>query len=396
MNYHIITQDKFFNSYIEDIYELNLEKENFFLVQGNPNEDPYLTTNRKVEYLSNDKEYIIEKLQTLSPNDKLFVSWYCNTIAEAIMESKIPNPLYVYVMGGEFYANPWEWHSSWLYNEKTYNKFKKIGYIPSIKWTRRNPLHWGRIIDDFKYLNSWKKQCTLTYQNKLKQIERIDYIVLPKESIGEYNLLKELYPTLRAEHKYGLYDQNFDMASKMSTKIENDKPYKILLGNSADPTNNHVDGMMFIKKKLNDDYKLYTVLSYGSELGKMWAMDCGNNLFGDNFYPIDDYMNRQEYLEFLNRMDVVVMYHNRQQAVGNIMTSLVLGKPVFMKSSNVVYQLLKEIGVKTIYGVNEINKKKLSYYIDDAKKYRNETVKLIKKAYSKEQRLMYLKELLMK
>lgn len=396
MNYHIITQDKFFNSYIEDIYELHLEKENFFWVQGNPNENPYLTTNRKVEYLTNDKEYIIEKLRTLSPNDKLFVSWYCNTIAEAIMESKIPNPLYVYVMGGEFYANPWEWHSSWLYNEKTYNQFKKIGYIPSIKWTRRNPLHWGRIIDDFKYLNSWKKQCTLTYQDKLKQIERIDYIVLPKEAIGEYNLLRELYPTLRAEHKYGLYDQNFDMASKMSTKIENGKSYKILLGNSADPTNNHVDGMMLIKKKLNDDYKLYTVLSYGSELGKKWAMDCGNNLFGDNFYPIVDFMNRYEYLEFLNRMDVVVMFHNRQQAVGNIMTSLVLGKPVFMKPSSVVYQMLKNIGLKTVYDVYDIDKKNLSYYIEKAKEHRNETIELIKEIYSKEQRLMYLIDLLIK
>lgn len=396
MNYHIITQDKFFNSYIEDIYELNLEKENFFWVQGNPNEDPYLTTNRKVEYLTNNKEYIIEKLRTLSPNDKLFVSWYCNTIAEAIMESKIPNPLYVYVMGGEFYADPWGWHCNWLYDKKTYQQLMKAGYVPSIKWTRRNPLHWCRIIDDIKRIKQWKDQVKIDYAKKLQEIASIDYLVLPKQAEGELKLIKSLYPTFRAQHVYGTFDQNFDLASKMSTKIENDKSYNILLGNSADPTNNHVDGMMLIKKKLNDDYKLYTVLSYGSELGKKWAMDCGNNLFGDNFYPIVDFMNRHEYLEFLNNMDVVVMYHNRQQAVGNIMTSLVLGKPVFMKSSNVVYQLLKEIGVKTIYGVNEINKKKLSYYIEDAKKYRNETVELIKKVYSKEQRLMYLKELLMK
>ena len=51
MNCHIITQDKFFNGYIEDIYELHLEHENVFWVQGVPGECPHLTTKRKIEYL---------------------------------------------------------------------------------------------------------------------------------------------------------------------------------------------------------------------------------------------------------------------------------------------------------------------------------------------------------
>ena len=61
MNYHVITQDKFFNGYIEDIYDLHLEDDNVFWVQGNPGECPHLTSSRAKEYLTNDKEYIISR-----------------------------------------------------------------------------------------------------------------------------------------------------------------------------------------------------------------------------------------------------------------------------------------------------------------------------------------------
>lgn len=394
MNYHIITQDKFFNGYIEDIYDLHLEDNNVFWVQGNPGECPHLISSRTKEYLTNDKEHIINRLRTISPNDKLFVSWYCGTIAEAIIESGIKNPLYVYLMGGEFYADPWGWHNHWIYDKMTYRQLKKVGYEPSIKWSRRNPLHWGRIIDDFKRLNQWKAQCSFDYCRKIEQIKRIDYIVLPKEATGEFSLVKKLYPTFRAKHVYGLFDQNFDLASVMPTKQDASKPYHVLLGNSADPTNNHIDGMHFLKKNFKENFDVYSVLSYGDTNGKKWAIECGQKLFGDYFYAVEDYMDRQSYLNFVNNMDAIVMFHNRQQAVGNIMTALVLGKPIFMKSQNVVYKMLRSIGVETVHDVKELIQYPLYTYIDEAIKKRGETIEKVKNLYSRELRMHYLKELL--
>lgn len=394
MNYHIITQDKFFNGYIEDIYKLQLEHENVFWVQGNPDEHPYLTTTRPVEYLGVDKDAIISRLKQLAPNDKLYVSWYSGIIAEAIVESSIKNPLYVYVMGGEFYADPWEWHCSWLYDKKTYAQYKKLGWIPSVKLTRKNPIHWGRVIDDIKKVTQWKKQSQLAYDKKHNEVARIDYLVLPKQANGEYNLIKTLYPTFNAMHVYGLFDQNFDLAKIMHTKVEHSEPYRILFGNSADPTNNHADGLNFLYKNIIANVDIYSVLSYGNPIGKKWAIDCGCRLFGKYFHPIVDYMGRQEYLDFVNSMDIVMMYHNRQQAVGNTMTALVLGKPVFMKSKNVVYQMLKDLGVRSVYDVNTIADRPLHEYIQEAYKNRNHTIAIIEQIYSKSLRLQYLKKLL--
>lgn len=394
MNYHIITQDKFFNGYIEDIYELQLEHENVFWVQGNPGDLPFLTTSRPIEYLGVDKDEIIHRLQKLDPNDRLYVSWYCGIIAQAIVESGIKNPLYAYVMGGEFYADPWNWHCGWLYDKKTYAQFKKIGWIPSVKLTRKNPLHWFRVVDDVKRVKQWKKLSQIEYDKKQKEIARIDYLVLPKQANGEFELIKTLYPTLNASHVYGVFDQNFDLACKLPTKEFVSQSYKILLGNSADPTNNHIDALAFMKKEISEQVDVYSILSYGDANGRKWAMESGETLFGERFYPILDYMDRQYYLDFVNSMDAVVMYHNRQQAVGNIMTALVLGKPVFMKSENVVYKMLKNLGVSTVYDIEMMKNHFIGECILEAKEKRRNTIAKIKNVYSKELRFKYLKELL--
>ena len=393
MNYHIFIQDKFFNGYIEDIYELQLEHENVFWVQGNPGDQPYLTTNRPIEYLGVDKDDIIRRLLKLGPNDRLYVSWYCGIIAQAIVESGIKNPLYVYVMGGEFYADPWAWHCSWLYDKQTYAQYKKIGWIPSVKLTRKNPLHWGRVINDIKRVREWKKQSQIEYNKKQKEIARIDYLVLPKQTC-QVKFLKQLYPTLRAKHLYGLFDQNFDLACELSIKEEVGEPYKILLGNSADPSNNHMDALTFIKKGIASKVDIYSILSYGDANGRKWAIECGENLFGEHFHPILDYMDRKSYLDLVNSMDIVVMYHNRQQAAGNIMTALVLGKPVFMKSENVVYKMLKNLGVSTVYDIEMMKNHSIGECILEAKEKRRNTIAKIKNVYSKELRFKYLKELL--
>ena len=93
-------------------------------------------------------------------------------------------------------------------------------------------------------------------------------------------------------------------------------------------------------------------------------------------------------------MNIVVMFHNRQQAVGNIITALVLGKPVFMKADNVVYKMLKSIGVSSVYDIEMIANRPISEYIDEARDKRKNTIEIIKNVYSKELRLKYLRELL--
>ena len=105
-------------------------------------------------------------------------------------------------------------------------------------------------------------------------------------------------------------------------------------------------------------------------------------------------MTRADYLDFLMDKDAVVIFHNRPQAVGNIMTALVLGKPVFIKKSNAIYDFFKSIGGLPIYEVADLKKKSLEYYINEALLKRENTIKAVEGIYSNRLRLDLLKNLL--
>ena len=105
-------------------------------------------------------------------------------------------------------------------------------------------------------------------------------------------------------------------------------------------------------------------------------------------------MKREQYIHFMNEMDVVVMYHNRQQAAGATMTALALGKPVFLKAKSPLYTQLSEIGVKSIYDVALLHTVSIRSAICDAQMNRKDTLERLYKEYSEDVRLRHLKELL--
>ena len=348
MNYHIITQEKFFNTYIEDIYRLGLQDENVIWVRGTEGKNDFFQTDRPVEYIGDHFGHFVEKLKTLQPEDRLFVSWYDPKIGWAILRSKIKNPVYVYLMGAEFYSDPYWWHAEWLFDPLTKRKVKRSRLYPRF-FPKGKPWLWYRGIHWWKF----KREEKLFYQLKLETIRRIDYIVITEHSGPEVALVKRLYPGCEAKHVVGTFDQNFDLAKTqpLLPVPEEGKPLKILFGNSSDPNGNHLDAFRYLKNKVKGPYEVYTFLSYGDSEAKGWALESGRKLFGDAFHPVTEYMDKVAFVRFMQGMDVVMMFHNRQQAEGNIMTALTLGKPVFMKPMNPQYDMLKRMGVKPVYDV---------------------------------------------
>ena len=105
-------------------------------------------------------------------------------------------------------------------------------------------------------------------------------------------------------------------------------------------------------------------------------------------------MARDEYIQFLSAIDIVVMNHNRQQAAGNTISALVLGKPVFMKKNSVTYSMLKRMNVRHVYDINELHQAnfdriRLKAYID-----REETKNILSRFFSEDARLACLKKML--
>lgn len=384
MNYHIMIQDKFLDSFIEDIYAIDEEKNNIFWFRGDKGETNYIKTDKKVEYLGHDKISLKNKLQLLKPTDIIFVHWYDMWIGELVYD--LPNKLFVIFWGGELYEEPFWYHAKWIYDKETYKLIKKQFYPKII--LQRNLF---KMIHNIKSFFQYYKVVKAQYMQKQQQVERIDYIIFGQLNTAEIEKIKELYPTFKARHLPGQYDLNFDLANEIDIKIKKTAVIKILVGNSATEANNHLDAFKELKNLKN--VEIYCPLSYGTEYYKEIVIKAGKRYFGKNFFPITDFMQRKEYVEFVNEMDVVYMYHNRSQAWGNIATSITLGKPVFLKKKNAIKQYISAIGIKT-YDANLIDQYDLESIILQEKQNLGTTIEKLKITISKEVRLNNLKEIM--
>lgn len=395
MNYHIFPQNKFFDAYIEDIYKLHQEKNNVFWVRGNKGDSDLLKTERPVTYIGNDETSIIEKLRSIRSQDKLIVSWYDTFIGECILSAKTTCCVYAYLMGGDFYNDPFGYHNFWLYDSCTKKIIDKI-YSPQINFHRR-PKNWYKILNEIQCKKKYKSELIESYNRKLKTIARIDYIITGANNEAEICFVKKLFPTFRAKYIHGSFDQNFDLAKDLPPKdpYSGDQMLQVLLGNSADPSNNHIDACNFLLKALPKDSIVNCPLSYGdpdySVIFQKWAE---TNL-QSRFHPVKDFLSRKEYVELLNNMDLVIMYHNRQQAIGNIITSLCLGKPIFIKRHSPVFLMLTSMKVPNVFSLDMLNPHNIATICKDAHKNRAQVLSIIQNCYSEQARLNDLKKIIM-
>jgi len=128
----------------------------------------------------------------------------------------------------------------------------------------------------------------------------------------------------------------------------------IQVGNSADPSNEHVAVFEKLKKFKDENIKLVVPLSYGDEDYTKEVVQVGYDIFGDKFYPLLEFMDFKKYLKLLSEIDIAIFNHDRQQAMGNITTLLGLGKKVYLRKDVITWNYLTEVGVK-VFDVESIN-----------------------------------------
>ena len=130
----------------------------------------------------------------------------------------------------------------------------------------------------------------------------------------------------------GAPDNPINFASLRNQFVKNDEAVNIIVGNSATPTNHHEEVFYMLQHHANSNIRIYCPLSYGNVKYGETISELGNKIFGDKFNPIFDFMERDEYLKFLTKMDIGIFYNDRQQALGNIYFLLRLGKKVFLRT----------------------------------------------------------------
>lgn len=92
--------------------------------------------------------------------------------------------------------------------------------------------------------------------------------------------------------------------------------------------------------------KIYVPLSYGGTAdyrGKVKKE--GEKYWGKNFIALETFLPYEEYCRIIASCGSVIMFHERQQALGNISVALWNGCSVFLSETSEVFKMYKAMGI---------------------------------------------------
>ncbi|MGI2059774.1 TDP-N-acetylfucosamine:lipid II N-acetylfucosaminyltransferase [Shewanella baltica] len=171
---------------------------------------------------------------------------------------------------------------------------------------------------------------------------------------GDYYNAQKWYSAKGKLYECIMYKSNIYSGAALTeddltqAKSSDSSKVNIQVGNSADPTNNHVQvfeqlNQLDIQNRVG---KIYCPLSYGNPVYADQIKHLGEVMFGDKFYPLIDFMPLSQYNQILDEVDIAIFAHNRQQAMGNIINLVGRGKTVYMRCDTSSYALLTRLGIK--------------------------------------------------
>ncbi|WP_026665069.1 TDP-N-acetylfucosamine:lipid II N-acetylfucosaminyltransferase [Butyrivibrio sp. FC2001] len=184
-------------------------------------------------------------------------------------------------------------------------------------------------------------------------IKRIDSVGIVK---GDYRFLKKHYKT---NATFYLASYTYDLLPYSEKKNQNEMT-SILLANCASNTCRYEDIIIRLSRLNTKNYIVYCILSYPNNqeyIEKICKM--GRKMLEDRFIPVTEFMDYNDYMRFLEKIDIAVFNHDRQQALGNIASLIYLGKTVFINHDNCCGEFFEDMGA-VIFPVEELSEKWIS------------------------------------
>lgn len=309
---HVMILDKFLAPYIDFVDE-NFGRENHHYVFITSEKYEYgLTPEHKVEFLYTDDDIFITLLKYMKMAKKIILHglWRDKVDILLYFNKKLLKKCYWVMWGGDFYFPE---KQTWFRNQIIKN------------------------IRNFITLN-----------------------------IYDFEYVKNKYFTFGTLWKCPFYPKN--LFKEISTFKVNQK-LKILVGNSATITNRHEEIFNLLTNLKNKEFEIYCPLSYGDKIYANKIIQLGKLLFKNDFHHIDTLLTPQDYLDFLETIDLAIFNHNRQQGGGNIISLLGLGKTVYLNRENNMYDLFKNMNL-IFYSIEDLSNGILKL-IDQNAKFNN-------------------------
>lgn len=157
---------------------------------------------------------------------------------------------------------------------------------------------------------------------------------------NDYKLAQKWYKT-KAKHFEGMYIAPTKIETLDECKtIVGKSGIHIQIGNSAYPSNNHIEVLELLFKFKEENINIFCPLSYGDKTYAKEVIEYGKKLFGEKFIPLTEFMNEQEYANFLSKIDIAIFNNDRQQALGNIFALAYLEKKIYLRADTTMWEEL--------------------------------------------------------
>lgn len=216
------------------------------------------------------------------------------------------------------------------------------------------------------------------YIHKKKNMGRVDHFfeylkrkTAPKFALvstfsdGDWELAQNWYGVTRINMKasYPLASCNQDIVRALHKNKEDDT-VNIIIGNSATATNQHFQVLDWLEKFKNERIRIHLPLNYGLGDYKGYAQkvtEYAVRIFGeDRIVPLTEKLSGEDYLKYLNNMDVGLFNNDRQQAMGNITQLVLCGAKVYIRTDTNMWEHYRNLGVflndiEEITGYNDIS-----------------------------------------
>ncbi|MFV0196392.1 TDP-N-acetylfucosamine:lipid II N-acetylfucosaminyltransferase [Empedobacter falsenii] len=294
-----------------------------------------VTDSKELKYVKSKEiiQYTTQELVSVFPRltnsyDYVFFHSLPSLFRKLIIHNK-KEVTYCWFLWGFDYYNEWEIERirlcENLYSEKKIDKFKD-------QLIYNNVSH-------YLFGNNFLKKY---YDNEfLNAVRELDFVapVLP----NEFKKIKRLNSNIKyLPYTYGYLEKYIGD----SINVDLSKKRNILLGNSADPSNNHIS-ILFRLSKINlEDRKVIVPLSYsGNEKYKNEVIEYGYKVLGDKFVPLSNFIPIEDYNNIVFNCGIVIFNHIRQQAIGNLIVMGYLGAKIFLNKKSVTSKFLNNYDV---------------------------------------------------
>lgn len=356
VNLHLMYDSSYCDKFIHFVNENFSKNEHRFIIIGNVNEKlKYMNIigieNVKVADLRYDLKKLLNYIDECS---RIFIHYLFDYFCELVCKFSINKPIYWALWGGDLY----NYINFKIYDTLTEDLLIDLGYDVKSK------------LDKNRIEYVYRKSTIRNISYVLSGIKG-DYEELKVKFCTKAKYIKFFYPnTIEFAHIGGILNTT---KSNKRYSFKDKYKYVFLVGNSANPSNNHLDILLKLSRMKSEDFCVIVPLSYGGSVSYVnYLISKGKELLGKRFIAITDYLNQSDYYNILYQVDVGVFNNNRQQALGNINSLLYLGKKVFVKADSAIYDSLVNLDIK-IYDILQLDNRELQQitYMDNLDRKRN-------------------------